>query len=357
MDPTTEKMLKELTAKSCSTADLSHLSNPNLAAERMSREFVMMLRDQSSLLNAVSFIDRADCKGEITRFDSTGISAAGACATSCIPGSKIDDSYITYDMVKYKVGHSVDEDMLDCNKMGDRSTLNNLAMSMLMTKMKNNMELAAILGDEDLPTGDDQSAYNNLMGVNDGWLKLALAMVPDCQIIDAAGAGPSRALFMAARKAIPTRYRPNRSNYRFVVGPSVYDWWVEESGNRVTDAGDRTIDSGEANRMYGNEFFEVSQWPEALTYGGDEVTHILFTPLNNLLYFVRRQIEIETKRRIECDDYLSVGWFTSDFAIAEPEAMVLIKNVDPCGTAWTGCKTTCIVDGDALNDAHNPDPA
>lgn len=337
MDPTLQARLKELSTKACATGDLSLTSNPNLQAERASREFIMMLKDLSTLLNDVTVIDRADCKGEIPRFDSCGISAAGACATTCVPGSKLEDSYITYDMVKYKVGMTVDEDMLDCNKLGRR--LNDVAMQALMVKMKNNMELAAIMGDEDLPTGDGQSDYNNLMGVNDGWLKIALAAVPQSQILDAEGSGPSLALFSAARKLLPPRYRQNRANYRFVGGPSLVDWWVDDTTARPTDAGDEARFTGEGRRILGNSFYEVPQWPEDLPYDEENtVTHILFTPLSNLLFFIRRQIEIETERRIECDDYLSVGWFSNDFAVAEPEAMVVIKNVDMCAPPWTGCR-------------------
>lgn len=247
MDPNLVARLKELSVKSCSNSDLSLLSNPNLQADRASREFIMMLKDLSTLMKDVTVIDRADCRGEIPRFDSCGISAAGACATTGVPGSKLDDSYITYDMVKYKVGLSVDEDMLDCNKLGRR--LNDVAMQALMIKMKNNMELAAIMSDEDLATGDGQSDYNNLMGVNDGWLKLALAMVPQSQILDAEGAGPSFKLFSAARKLLPPRYRLNQANYRFIGGPSLIDWWVDDTATRPTDAGDEARFTGEGKRI------------------------------------------------------------------------------------------------------------
>lgn len=338
MDQTLQERLKALSVKSCGTNDLSLLNNPNLEAERASREFIMMLKDLSSLMNDVTMVDRADCKGEIPRFDSCGISAVGACTTKCVPGSKLEDSYITYDMVKYKVGHTVDEDMLDCNKLGRR--LNDVAMQALMIKMKNNMELAAIMGDEDLATGEGQSDYNNLMGVNDGWLKLALNSVPTAQILDAEGAGPSFGLFLAARKLLPPRYRTNRNAYRFIGGPSLSDWWLEDTAGRPTVAGDNARETGQAARLLGNSFYEVPQWPEDLPHPDhvDGVTHILYTPLANLMLFMRRQIEIETERRIECDDYLSIGWFTQDFAIAEPEAIVLIKNVGICAAAWTGCE-------------------
>lgn len=336
MDPILEKYLSE---KSCNTSDLSFGSNPNLEVDRASREFINLLKDTSKLLKDITVVDRADCKGEIPRLDMCGIASAGAVATSCIPGNKLDDSYVTYDMVKYKTGLTVDEDFLDCNKLGRQ--INETAFNMLRTKVVNDMELAAIHGDEDLATGDNQSDYNNLVGVNDGFLKLACACTPTCQVLDALGAGPSFELFMAAKKLLPKRYRAERANYRYVVGPTMVDWMAEAKAPRETALGDSTLVTGEAGRIYGNSLYEVPMWPEDMPYPlgapTTEVTHILFTPLNNLIYFLRRKFEIETERRIACDDYQSVAWWTADFAIGEPEKTVLIKNVDLCGTAWTGC--------------------
>ena len=347
-----ENLQKYLSSKACNVSDLSFANNPNLEVDRASSEYITLLKDNSQLLSDITVVDRADCKGQIPRFDMCGIGSAGANATSCVPGNTLEDSYITYDMIKYKTGMTVDEDMLDCNEYGRQ--LNDIAFSMLQTKVRNDMELAAILSDADLPTGDGQSDYNNLMGVNDGFLKLALAGVPAEQIIDAAGAGPSVALFMAIRKKLPKRYRKERAQYRYIVGPSLYDWFVENRSERSSDFGDEVMESGRAGRMFGTALYEVPMWPEDLNYnaGAQEVTHIMYTPLSNLVYFVRRRFEFETERRISCDDYQSVAWWTADFAIAEPERVVLATNVDVCGTAWTGCEKMAEDCGPSADPTH-----
>ena len=226
-----------------------------------------------------------------------------------------------------------------------------------MTSMRNKMEQAAIMSDSDIPTGADYSQDNNLLGVNDSWIKLACNCTPEAQVIDAQGQGPSTNLFQAARKILPPRYRGNRSAYQFIGGPSLMDWWAEEQSYRPTDKGDMACESGMGGRIFGNRFYEVAQWPEYLPYavGGEdkEVTHILFTPLTNLIHIMQRQLQFRTEYDFTCDRYLTVGFFRQDFLIADPNAVVLIKNVDICADPWSGCVKPAM-DECAIN--HNPCP-
>jgi hypothetical protein len=335
-----ENYLKELASKSCDNAsDLSLLNNPNLEADRVTLQFIQKLVDQTSLLPLVTTLTRTECRGEIPRFDSCDIPAVGASATSCLPGFKIQDDYLTYNMVKYKVAHSYDQDMVDCNKYG--SQIKNIAMQMLMTKFKNAMEIAAIQGDEDIPTGDDRSDWENLLGVNDGWLKLALNCTPEAQIIDAQGAGLSLDLFMAAKRALPARYKAARGDFKFIGGPTLADWYAQTFGNRVTNGGDEAIRQGVVGPIWGVDLVEVNQWKENYTYGqDDEVTHILYTPTKNLVHLMQRKLDFKTEYKMEADKYLTVGYFRQDVMISDPDAVVLIKNVSLCDdTPWAGCKT------------------
>ena len=340
MDATLQKYMETLSSKSCSTgSDLSLLNNPNLEADRAVGQFIQLLTDQSALIKAVSNWQVKDCKGEFPRFDSCDLGAAGACAADCLPTFKIQDSYLTYDLVKYVASSSYDQDMVDCGKFG--SQLANIQMDMMMKSMTNAMERAFILGDTDLPTGAGQPAMNNLLGVQDGVLKKALSCTPEAQIIDANGAGPSSALFMAARKLIPTKYKAERAMYKYIVGPSITDWYAESFASRITQGGDASLVTGNAGRLWGNDFLEVPLWPENMPFGSsDEVTHVLFTPLDNLVHITQRKLDFKTEYDISCDRYLSVGFWRSGHYIMNPDKMVVIQNLDPCGTPWTGCVTT-----------------
>jgi len=337
MDTNIQKYMKELSSKSCNTqSDLSLLNNPNLEAERATAQFIQLLVDQSKLMSAVTNLTVSHCKGEIPRLDSCDLGAAGACAGDCSPNFTIEDTYLTYDLVKYVASTSWDQDMLDCNKYG--TAIKDVQMDMLMTSMRNAMEVAAIMGDEDLPTGSGQSKLNNLLGVNDGWLKKACACTPETQVIDALGAGPSAELFMNARKMLPTKYKVNRGQYKYIGGPTLSDWYAQSFSNRITMGGDDVLRTGQAGSLWGNDFFEVPLWPEQLPYGGSgEVSHILFTPLSNLAVVHQRKLDFKTEEIISCDRFVTYGYWRQDHLILDPDAVILIKNVDFCGTAYTGC--------------------
>lgn len=341
MDATLTKYINELTAKSCDGgADLSLLTNPNFERERTDGQILQLLTDQSRLLSSITTMQVSECKGSIPRLDSCDNGAVGACTIDGLPSYNFQDDYIDYDLKKYVASTSYSQDMLDCNKFGD--SIRTIQSDMLMTSMRNAMERAAILGDKNLPTGNGQPNENNLLGVDDGFLKKACSCTPQSQVIDAEGAGPSAELFMNARKLLPPKYRVNRQAYQYIVGPSISDWYVQSFANRITDMGDSILQNGQVDRLWGNSLFEVPLWPENLDYtdgnGQDrEVTHILFTPLSNLVHVSQRRLDMQTEYLLQSDKFITVGYWRQTQFIADPQAVVLIKNVDPCGVAYEGC--------------------
>ena len=68
---------------------------------------------------------------------------------------------------------------------------------------------------------------------------------------------------------------------------------------------------------------------------------------------VQRKLNFKTEYDFTCDRYLTVGFFKQDFLIADPDAVVLVKNVDLCNTAdpYVGCNESP-ADGCAIS--HNP---
>ena len=343
MDPTLSKYINDLTRKSCdSGADLSLLNHPNLERERTDGQILQLLTDQSRLLSAIQTMQVSECKGSIPRFDSCDLGAVAACSIDGLPSYNFQDDYIDYDLKKYVASTSYSQDMLDCNKFGNQ--IESVQSQMLMTSMRNSMERVAILGDQNLPTGNGQPAINNLLGADDGFLKKACSCVPESQIIDAQGAGPSAELFLNMRKSLPPRYRVNLNAYQYLVSPSIADWYVQAFANRVTDTGDAILQGGSVDRLWGNSLFEVPLWPDNMIYtntNGDdvEVTHILFTPLNNLIHIAQRRLDLQTEYVLASDKFITVGYWRQTQIIADPAACVLVKNVSPCGIAYEGCMT------------------
>lgn len=339
--------LQKLRQKNCGNASIDMNTNPNLLAKRQVDELINLVVDTSILLKSIPVVRRTKCKGEIPRLDVRGIASEGANTTTCPRERGLVDSYVSYDMTKYRTSLSLSGDFLTCNEYGDG--IKDLAVNMIRTQVANDMEAAAIEGDETLPTGDSQSDYNNLMGVNDGFIALAKCCVPQCQILDAAGAGPSAKLFMEARKKLPARYRRQLGVYKFIMGPQLLDWWALLRAGRETPEGDAALLNGNNRPMWGHDLFHVPMWPENFPIGGNATgTHVLFTPLDNLLFFVMEEMMLEWERIPSCDKWAGYLHWWADFQFRNPDMVVLIKNIDPCGTPYDMCGDGC--DGDRQND-------
>ena len=340
-----------LTEKACSSP-IDTTSNPNLMKGREADSFIDLLTDNSKLLSDITIVRTDLCKGEIPRLDVQGPVSSGACATSCPVENGIQDDYLTYDMVKYRSDFSIKQDFLECSKLGQDAT--DTITNMFMRQINNDREMAAIEGDETLPTGDFQDRFNNLLGVNDGFIALACACTPACQVIDAMGMGPSPALFHAMRKVLPARYRGMRDMYRYVVGPQIYDWWTLNRTMRPTDFGDEVMSSGNAGGLFGIDLYEVPLWPENLPFGssGQTGSVIMYTPLDNLVHFVQREIQLEWERKPKCDAWEATMYWKTDNLIMNPDKMVLVVNVDPCGAPYVDCVSQCPNDSrDVINNS------
>ncbi|MFH1333569.1 MAG: hypothetical protein ABIH53_05020 [archaeon] len=159
--------------------------------------------------------------------------------------------------------------------------------------------MAAIEGDDDLTTGDGQSAENNLLGVNDGWNKIFVAEVPAAQQIDAAGTAPSKKLYYDMKRAVPARYRVAKPDYIWIVPSGPFDKWKLDWSDRETAGGDSALTTGMAPGPWGSPMLEVPLMPEDLTWGtaGTTGCQIWYTPPKNLMYFIQRDITIEFERK------------------------------------------------------------
>lgn len=336
-------------AKSCTgnNPEVSFLTNPNLEKKRVTEDIIMLLTDTSRLLSAVTSMKKDICSGKIPRLDQLKTVSSGACVGGCGPnGIQPVDSYIPYDMIKYVAGFNIPYEFMECNELGDPVAVESTIRAMMLTSIRNEMEQVFIYGDEDLPTGPGQSDENNLLGVNDGILKIACQCAPQDQIIDAQGAGLSRGLYMAMQQAVPVRYRQQSQNWRYIQGYGATNWYREHLAGGCSEAADQTLRSGEIDRIWGRQIFEVPTWNESRPYGPEgsevEVSDILFTSLSNLVYLYKREFDMSPEYNRNCDVTEYLGYWTQDAIIMDPDALVICKNVSVCGgTPYAGCYEGC----------------
>jgi hypothetical protein len=345
---------KYLSTKSCSynTEAISPQMLPNsLMPPELADKFIDLSVNLSTLLPRVRTIKTNVCSGKIPKLDLVGPVSQGRSAASCPTGFTPEERTLFYEMIGYRSYIPLEDDFLRCNLEGAgfESTL----MEMWKKAMANDAEYAAIQGDESLTVGDGQSALNNLLGVNDGWLKKICACIPECNVVDAAGASPSRDLYYEAKRRIPVRFRGIMDSYRLIGSHAVADQWGYFWGGRETAQGDAVLATGDVPGPWGLRFLPVALWPDMIPYGttGDPVSHIVLTPPQNLIYMASRNIRMEKQRDAKCGvDEFIMNW-EADFLVNDINQVVLITNVSACGTAYSGCSTCGPVDD--LNPASN----
>jgi len=317
-----------------SAVDANSLPNSVLNRQQANR-FIDLVVNESVLMQRVRVVRTNRNKGEINKLDLGTIVTEGAHTTSKASTRVPSEAVVTYDCEKYRSAFDLKTDFIEDNLEGNgiRDTL----LNMFSKRIAIDTEMAAIEGDDSLATGDTQSAENNLLGVNDGWSKILQAEVPAAQQIDAGGKAPSKKLYYDMKRAIPSRYRAARPNYVWIVPSGPYDKWMLDWSDRETGGGDTALANGTVPGPWGIPMLEVPLMPEDLSFGtaGTDGSEIWLTPLQNLIYFVQRDITIEWDRQPRQDVWEVTIHFRVDFEVENPDLVILAENVAMSGADYS----------------------
>ena len=321
-----------------SVIDGTSLPNSVLNRQQADR-FIDLLVDTSVLLKRIRRVRKDNAKGEINKLDLGTIVTEGANATSQARTSTPTERVTTYDMVKYRSAFDLRSDFLEDNL--EKAAVRDRILGMFTKAMTIDAEMASIEGDDDLPVGDDQTRENNLLGVNDGFHKILLANVPANQIIDADGKAPSDDLYYEMRRRVSSRYRVAKPLYRFIAPSGPCDKWVKDWAGRPTTGGDSSLATGEAPGPWGVPMLEVPLFPENLAFtttgsvAKTDGSFIWYTPYENLIWFVQREITIEFDRKPRQDLYEATIHWRCDFEIENEDLVVVAKNVCMSGADYS----------------------
>jgi hypothetical protein len=142
------------------------------------------------------------------------------------------------------------------------------------------------------------------------------------------------------KRAVPARYRVAKPLYRWIVPSGPKDKWALEWSDRVTAGGDSALATGEVPGPWGTPMLEVPLFPEDLSFT-DQATaphtdgsFIWYTPYENLIWFVRREITIEFERKPRLDMWECTIHFKLDFEIENPDLVVIATNVSMSGADY-----------------------
>jgi len=319
-----------------SKSAIDETSLPNTVLTRQAADrFIDMVVDTTTLMKEVRVERVNKAKGQINKLDLAEIVTEGAQTTSRVTTHVPSEKQITYDTEKYRSAFDLKSDFLEDNPEG--TAVRDRLLAMFTKRIGNDIEIAAIQGDDDLTVGDDQSQENNLLGVNDGFSKILRENVPNAQQIDANGKAASADLYFVMKSAIPAKYRILKPNYAFITPSGPSDEWAYEWAQRGTTTADQVLATGLRPGPWGIPMLECYYMPEDLTFGsaGTDGCEIWLTPLKNLVYFVQRDITIEFDRQPRNDAWEVTIHFRVDFEVEDPDLVVIAKNVSMSGDAYT----------------------
>jgi len=207
---------------------------------------------------------------------------------------------------------------------------------MMATQAGNDIEDVLLNGNESLSSDALYKAF-------DGVVKKSKA---NGHVVDAAGAGLSRAVFNSALKALPRKYKQRRTDLRFLAGSNLIQDYLYSTSQNIQNVNPQDIASGiirgevapvsgpagyVAPYAFGIPIVEVPLLPE--TQAGDYANatgshgdvHLTFP--NNVVIGVKRDVTVyrffwPRKDSIEYTMYTRVG-----VQIEQADAWVVVKNV------------------------------
>jgi hypothetical protein len=165
---------------------------------------------------------------------------------------------------------------------------------MMSTQTANDLEELYINGDKlghaalesDLKDNGSSTKYikDSYLALQDGWLKLARG----AHVVDAEGANIGLATFGKMMRAMPTKFRRNKSALRWFMSPDLAQLYMEKLATRATALGDSAA-GGSMQSPFGVPIVEVPLWDFTVkttvhvTLTGVTAASLGFAPIENVV--------------------------------------------------------------------------
>jgi hypothetical protein len=172
-------------------------------------------------------------------------------------------------------------------------------VKMMATQFANDLEELYITGDSlgpaalqsDLLDGGDSSRYvkDSYLALVNGWQKLA----DGANIVDAEGANIGLSVFSKMLRAMPTKFRRNKSQLRWFMSPDLWQLYLEKLSTRATALGDAAA-SGDNHGPFGIPAVPVPLWDfqstvvEHVTLNGTTAVALKYDDISDVVVTPRR---------------------------------------------------------------------
>ena len=247
---------EEMLEKSIETGDF--LSEQGLLKREQQREFIVLLKRYSSMLNAVRTIVLPQASMDINKLHiGEPITISITENSNPAQDNKLLANQTHVDAKKVRSTHDITTEVLQQNIEGDDFEVT--AMRAFAARMALDLELLALLGDEALTPASNDKLGQLLLG-NDGWFKLA----QEGHVLDLGGATVETGIFSEMLRMLPKQYRGD-PGLRFIVGETTVIDWQDMLQGRATALGDAALaDAGPSRAPFGRRFMVAPLVPDDL---------------------------------------------------------------------------------------------
>lgn len=162
-------------------------------------------------------------------------------------------------IVPFEIGDNFKEVNIEGDNVEDH------IIRMMSTQTGNDLEELYINGDKlgpaviesELREGGSSTKYiqDSYLAMQDGWLNLAR----NAHVVDSAGANIGLGVFGKMIRAMPTKFRRNKSALRWFMSPDLAQLYMEKLATRATALGDSAA-GGSLQNPFGVPIVEVPLW-------------------------------------------------------------------------------------------------
>jgi hypothetical protein len=200
----------------------------------------------------------------------------------------------------------------EINIEGDN--LEDTIVKLMARQFANDLEELYILGDTTGPAiiedeykgsgSTTQYVKDGYLALQDGWQRLA----DGANLVDAEGANIGLSIFSAMLRAMPTKFRRDKSRLRFYMSPDLAQLYLEKLATRATMIGDEAV-KGSPARPFGVPIVEVPLWDltpkvvEHLTLTATDVIPMRYAPVQDVVVLPDTLADTATTPFVEDTDY------------------------------------------------------
>lgn len=226
--------------------------------------------------------------------------------------------FIPYDVMEEAVEQSM-LNLTDAQTQGNNANvpsggIRDTIVQLIAERAAVDLEELGLKADTDYTNGGDQDD-EDFLSMFDGYLAKA---EDDGSIVNQAGAGIETDMFKAGMQALPVQYHRNKVTMRHFISVDQEIEYRAVLGLRSTGLGDSSLTADKPIMAYGVPVETVHLMPE---------TQGLLTQPKNLIYGIRRKVNMEFDKDIHARVYEIVLTAKVDVEVEEENALVLYNNI------------------------------